>query len=236
MELDNKIKNEISLTMVMFLTFSGGLMDAYSYINRGKVFSNAQTGNLLLLGVNLSLGNFDLVIHYLMPVLGFIFGIFLAVFFKNILHKRNIYFEIFVLIIEIMIMIEVMFIPYELNLLATSLLSLACGMQVEAFRRFQNHPIATTMCIGNLRAGVESLVEFIGKKEKKYILSSLVYFSIIIDFILGAVVGNFLIEWCSIYSIGFSGVVLFICLILLLLKKNEKKIVEKIENEDLKNN
>ena len=133
-------------------------------------------------------------------------------------------------------MIAVMFIPYELNLLATSLLSLACGMQVEAFRRFQNHPIATTMCIGNLRAGVESLVEFIDKKEKKYILSSLVYFSIIIDFILGAVVGNFLIEWCSMYSIGFSGVVLFICLILLLLKKNEKKIVEKIENEDLKNN
>ena len=220
MELDNKIKNEISLTMVMFLTFSGGLMDAYSYINRGKVFSNAQTGNLLLLGVNLSLGNFDLVIHYLMPVLGFIFGIFLAVFFKNILHKRNIYFEIFVLIIEIIIMIAVMFIPYELNLLATSLLSLACGMQVEAFRRFQNHPIATTMCIGNLRAGVDSLV----------------YFSIIIDFILGAVVGNFVIEWCSIYSIGFSGVVLFICLLLLLLKKNEKKIVEKIENEDLKNN
>ena len=41
MELDNKIKNEISLTMVMFLTFSGGLMDAYSYINRVKVFSNA---------------------------------------------------------------------------------------------------------------------------------------------------------------------------------------------------
>ena len=236
MELDNKIKNEISLAMVMFLTFSGGLMDAYSYINRGKVFSNAQTGNLLLLGVNLSLGNFDLVIHYLMPVLGFIFGIFLAIFLKNILHKRNIYFEIFVLIIEIMIMIAVMFIPYELNLLATSLLSLACGMQVEAFRRFQNHPIATTMCIGNLRAGVESLVEFIDKKEKKYILSSLVYFSIIIDFILGAVVGNFLIEWCSIYSIGFSGVVLFICLLLLLLKKNEKKIVEKIENEDLKNN
>lgn len=95
MELDNKIKNEISLTMVMFLTFSGGLMDAYSYINRGKVFSNAQTGNLLLLGVNLSLGNFDLVIHYLMQFLGFIFGIFLAVFFKNIYINRNIYFEIF---------------------------------------------------------------------------------------------------------------------------------------------
>jgi len=63
-------------------------------------------------------------------------------------------------------MIAVMFIPYELNLLATSLLSLACGMQVEAFRRFQNHPIATTICIGNLRAGVESLVEFIDKKER----------------------------------------------------------------------
>ena len=32
-----------------FLSVSGGLQDAYTYISRGKVFANAQTGNIVLL-------------------------------------------------------------------------------------------------------------------------------------------------------------------------------------------
>ena len=34
---------------VMFLSASGGLQDAYTYIGRGKVFANAQTGNIVLM-------------------------------------------------------------------------------------------------------------------------------------------------------------------------------------------
>ena len=34
---------------VALLTFSGGLQDAYSYCVRGKVFANAQTGNIVLM-------------------------------------------------------------------------------------------------------------------------------------------------------------------------------------------
>ena len=33
---------------VMFLSASGGLQDAYTYIGRGKVFAHAQTGNIVL--------------------------------------------------------------------------------------------------------------------------------------------------------------------------------------------
>mgnify|MGYP000124712744 CR=1 FL=1 len=33
----------------MFLSLSGGLQDAYTYLFRGKVFANAQTGNIVLL-------------------------------------------------------------------------------------------------------------------------------------------------------------------------------------------
>lgn len=47
-----------SLRLNSILAVSGGLMDAYSYIQRGHVFANAQTGNILLFGVNLSEGNF----------------------------------------------------------------------------------------------------------------------------------------------------------------------------------
>ena len=37
----------------MFLSVSGGLQDVYTYLYRGKVFANAQTGNIVLCSVKL---------------------------------------------------------------------------------------------------------------------------------------------------------------------------------------
>ncbi|MFR1872716.1 MAG: YoaK family protein, partial [Coprococcus sp.] len=37
-----------SIRLGIILALSGGFMDAYSYMCRGKVFANAQTGNILL--------------------------------------------------------------------------------------------------------------------------------------------------------------------------------------------
>ena len=38
-----------SFLTAVFLSLSGGLQDAYTYLFRGKVFANAQTGNIVLL-------------------------------------------------------------------------------------------------------------------------------------------------------------------------------------------
>ena len=38
-----------SFLTAAFLSMSGGLQDAYTYIFRGHVFANAQTGNIVLL-------------------------------------------------------------------------------------------------------------------------------------------------------------------------------------------
>ena len=43
-----------SIRLGVVLAIAGGFMDAYSYMCRGKVFANAQTGNILLLGIHLS--------------------------------------------------------------------------------------------------------------------------------------------------------------------------------------
>ena len=56
-----------SIGLGTILALSGGFMDAYSYIERGKVFANAQTGNMLLFGVNLSEGNYQTMLNYLFP-------------------------------------------------------------------------------------------------------------------------------------------------------------------------
>ncbi len=42
-----------SLILGLFLAFVGGFLDAYTYVARDHVFANAQTGNIVLLGINI---------------------------------------------------------------------------------------------------------------------------------------------------------------------------------------
>ena len=73
MESENEISE--SLVLAILLTISGGFMDAYSYMCRGEVFANAQTGNILLLGVSLASGKFSIAGRYLLPIISFAIGI-----------------------------------------------------------------------------------------------------------------------------------------------------------------
>ena len=67
------------------LTIVGGYFDAYTYLTRGGVFANAQTGNIVLLAVNLAENRWDKVLSYLIPVLSFILGVFTA----ELIHKTK---------------------------------------------------------------------------------------------------------------------------------------------------
>ena len=64
-----------SLPVGLLLAMAGGILDAYTYLNRGQVFATAETGNLVLLGVNLSQGRLDRVVYYLLPILSFAAGV-----------------------------------------------------------------------------------------------------------------------------------------------------------------
>lgn len=141
-----------SLPIMILLTLSGGFMDAYSYLCRGEVFANAQTGNILLFGVNLSMGHWSKALQYVCPVLAFAIGIAAAEFVRRkFTNRKHVHWRQIIVFCEAVILFGVMFIPQELNLLANSLTSLACGAQVESFRKIQGNGMATTMCIGNLR-------------------------------------------------------------------------------------
>ena len=52
-----------TLPVGLLLALAGGFLDAYSYLNRGQVFATAETGNLVLLGINFSMGNWSQALH-----------------------------------------------------------------------------------------------------------------------------------------------------------------------------
>lgn len=65
------------------LAVVGGYLDAYTYISRGKVFANAQTGNIVLMGLNISQKNLSNTIHYMIPIAAFILGIVFSELIKS---------------------------------------------------------------------------------------------------------------------------------------------------------
>ena len=74
---------------VMFLSASGGLQDAYTYIGRGKVFANAQTGNIVLMSVHAFAGEWGEALRYLVPLCAFALGIFAAEFIRLKLREMQ---------------------------------------------------------------------------------------------------------------------------------------------------
>ena len=142
----------------LFLSVSGGLQDAYTYIGRGKVFANAQTGNIVLMSVHAFAGEWGEALRYLVPLCAFALGIFAAEFIRLKLKRMQwLHWRQLVVLFEILMLFVVGFLPQELNLLANSLVSFSCAMQVQSFRKVNGYAFASTMCIGNLRSGMDSL-------------------------------------------------------------------------------
>ena len=163
-----------SIELGAILALAGGFMDAYSYIGRGGVFANAQTRNILLVGIHLSLGEFSQALRFLLPVVSFALGIMLS----DLIHERfssPFHWRQVTVFLEAVILFCVSFISGDLNLPANCLTSFACGMQVESFRKIHGKGVATTMCIGNLRSGLQNVDDYIITHNRGFLENGVLY-------------------------------------------------------------
>lgn len=174
-----------------FLALSGGFQDAYTYNVRDEVFSNAQTGNVVLMSQHFLAGDWQAGVRYLVPVIAFALGVFAAEKIQGrFRYARKLHWRQGILLAEILLLFIVGFIPSSLNMAATILVSFACAMQVQAFRKVNGYAYASTMCIGNLRSGTAALSSFFRDKKPRQLEQAAYYFGIIFLFALGAGLGG----------------------------------------------
>ena len=183
-----------SLLLGGLLAMAGGFFDAYTYLCRGGVFANAQTGNIVLFGLKLAEGEWQRALTYLLPILAFAFGIVAAEIVKRHgkqekrldagLHWRQV-----IVIAEIILLAVVAFLPQQMNMVVNTVISFVCAMQVETFRKVRGSAFATTMCTGNLRSGTEQLIIWRQTGNRKAAHKARHYYAIILWFIAGAALG-----------------------------------------------
>lgn len=219
-KVSNKQMSE-SLKIGIILALTGGFLDAYTFLVRGKVFANAQTGNIVLLGTNLFQGEFKQALSYLVPIVAFIVGVFITEFIKlKFKENEKLHWRQIIIFIEIFLLALVAFMPQSLNNLANIIVSFICAMQVESFRKINGIACATTMCTGNLRSGTELLFKYIKTKEPDLKQKGLNYYGIDLIFVLGAGLGAIFTNMFDEKAVLFCCITLFIGFIVMFIKED----------------
>lgn len=213
------IQRSESLGLAALLALAGGLLDAYTYLCRGGVFANAQTGNMVLLAIRAAEGDWRGAGHYLVPVAAFAAGVLVAEALKErtpatrLLHWRQA-----VLAVEMAVLAAAACIPLGAGDAAVNVLvSFVCAMQVEAFRKVRGHAFASTMCTGNLRSGTEAFWRGARKQDPAALETARCYFAVIGCFIAGAALGGLLLphmgRWTVLAAVLLQlGAFLWMCL------------------------
>ena len=193
MERD-RIGSQMMITGIL-LTFTGGFLDAYTYSSRGGVFANAQTGNIVKLGLRLAEGRYTDALLFLIPIFAFTAGTYICLVMEKTLADRH-FFKRSILLTEIAVFAAVSCIPDTSsgNIMSNALISLIAAMQMEGFRSFEGIAFTTTVSTGNLRKAVECFAAYRlhGKTEK--INEMKTYLVIIFLFIFGAFSGMLMTE------------------------------------------
>lgn len=188
--------NAERLTAACTLSIAGGFLDIYTYLCRGRVFANAVTGNMVLFGYHLSFLHWRECSKYLLAILCYALGIFIAeLVHRRMPASRRLSWHQSVILLEFLCLIPVCFIPEgELDFLVNGVISFVCALQVQTFRRVRGLPFASTMCTGNLRSGTDALFRSVFERDREEFRKAMHYYGVILCFILGAAGGAFLLR------------------------------------------
>lgn len=228
-------KESIQMSDTFFLgallAVVGGYLDAYTYIARGQVFANAQTGNIVLLGIHLASGDIVRAIMYLPPIIAFVLGILLSEKCRRHLGKGRLHWRQYIILLEMIAVTAVSFLPkgqhngINFDTITNVTVSFVCSLQVQSFRKIRGITCATTMCTGNLRSGTECLDRYRVTKERKQLHNAGKFYGIVLFFIIGAIISTLVTRWLMTYSSLFCSFLLlavFACMFIDREKKTEK--------------
>ena len=224
---DKNFSAKERLWLFCALIFSSGFLGGFTFWIRGKLFVNAQTGNLVLLSTGI--GTFDKIVikNTLALLILYFLGVAAAEIFSQmrILKKGDSFrWEKILLLISILSTFIIGFVPenfpYELTLYPVAFIT---AMQFATFERAHGMGMATGFCTNHLKQTATNLVRFFRTKDFSKLKISLSHFSMIFSFDCGTSLAVFLGEIFSEKTIWGATVSYFIIFIVFYKSCKDKK-------------
>jgi uncharacterized membrane protein YoaK (UPF0700 family) len=179
-----------SLSSAVLLAFTGGSLDAFLYLNHGKVFAGAMTGNAVLAGVALLGRDHDTAVHHLLPIAAFIAGVWCErLFVERVAHS-----VVLGLTAEIAVLLAASWLPITFpDSVFIVAIAFVAAYQIASFRRVDEYTYNSTFITGNLRDAVEAAHGTLHPKQRRESFRKLRDLGLIVCcFIVGAMCSAFL--------------------------------------------
>ena len=101
-------RNRVYYTLIAIAGFFG----AYTFLLRGKVFCNAQTGNLVLLGLAIGQAEWETAAYYLFPISAYMAGAFISELLPNpVKYHLKIRWDTLLIAVEMATVLVLGFVP-----------------------------------------------------------------------------------------------------------------------------
>jgi uncharacterized membrane protein YoaK (UPF0700 family) len=176
--------------VAMLLTLSGGFLDAFTYIGHGKVFANSMTGNIVLLAVNLAVGDWQQASRHVSPIVGFVCGVLAAHLLKLMTPRRVRHPAIASLVFEIVFLAAVSLKGLSEFWLIPGI-SFVATLQAMFFTHSGRLTYTSVMTTGNLQRCAQRFFEStIPKRDSAGLHDAAALGAISFSFALGAVLGG----------------------------------------------
>ena len=184
-------RNWIYFTLMVVSGFFG----AFTYLLRGNVFCNAQTGNVVLMGMALGAGKWSEALYYLIPISAYLLGAFVSELLPNPVKRRlHVRWDTLLIAVEMAVVVGLGFVPESAPVQISQVaINFIASMQYNTFRQAQGEPVATTFATNHIRqigVGVAKAVMHIRSKDKSYRPKLYKHLFMLLFFVVGAVVGT----------------------------------------------
>ena len=178
-----------------------GFFGAYTYLLRGNVFCNAQTGNVVLMGMALGAGKWEEGFYYLIPITAYLMGVFLSELVPNpVKHHLPVRWDTLLIGIEMLAVACLGFVPESAPVqIAQVTINFIASMQYNTFRQAEGIPVATTFATNHIRqigVGLAKELQHFHDKEKPFREKLLRHLGMLLYFLFGAVVGT---VFCNLF-------------------------------------
>ena len=197
------------------LIMAAGWFGGYTFIQRGGVFCNAQTANIVLFGIALGQRDWQHAAFLLIPITAYFAGAFVSELLgKTVKRFRFLRWDTILIGIEILVVGILGFLPASVpDQICQIALNFICSMQFNTFRQVEGIPAATTFVTNHIREVGSNLAKYMRHQDEKSGRKVRVHGLLILFFALGAVLSAICCEYLHYRAIWGSGVILLIIFI-----------------------
>ena len=192
-----------------FLTLLGGAIDAVSYMGFDHTLPVAQTGNLLLLMVDITRLNVQGIAIKMTTLLSFIAGLVVSRCAYH--YYRSIYWRIYILVgLSAACLFTFLAFDHLPSGLAIAPLSFTLAMTTGAFNKVENELYNNSFTTGNIKKAIIAWCEFLFKGQAEQKEQAVIFTCLVLSFVIGAFTAALFYSW-----FGMAALLVILCEIII---------------------